>query len=181
MQTDEMIKKIMEYDKEGDSRFLEVGKLLRGFYDSLDGEDGMKSHALAELLKSTGIARRRAYYWIEIDRVFSELDVPTQRLTAIGWTKLGIIAKHVDAVSLEAWLTFAEKNTVEELNALLKDQEPPAHTLRFKLTEKQYAIVAGTLLGNGAYLTAGAGLANRELALMKICRTVHKAWKQGIA
>ena len=45
MQTDEMIKNIMENGKEDDSRFLEVGKLLRAFYDELDGEDGMKSQA----------------------------------------------------------------------------------------------------------------------------------------
>lgn len=180
MQTDTLIKTIAALSQETDSRFLEIGKLLRAFYEDLAGEEGAKSQALAEILAGTGIARRRAYYWIEIDRVFSKLDVPAQRLKAIGWTKLSLIAKHVDAVSLEAWLTFAEKNTVEELTALLKDQEPPAHTLRFKLTDKQYAVVAGTLLSNGAYLTAGAGLANKELALMKICRTVAKAWKHGI-
>lgn len=45
MQIDEMIKKFMEYAKEDDSRLLEVGKLLRAFYDNLDGEDGVKSQA----------------------------------------------------------------------------------------------------------------------------------------
>ena len=41
MQID-IAEKIAELAKEGDARFLEIGKLLREFYDSLDGEEVLK-------------------------------------------------------------------------------------------------------------------------------------------
>lgn len=180
MQMDAISKKIGVLAKEGDARFLEIGKILREFYDTLTEEDGPKKKALAQILSGSKIARRRAFYWIEIDRVYSELKVPRKRLIEVGWTKLSVIAKHVDHDSIEAWLNFAEKSTAEELKAMLSGKALPAHTLTLKLTEKQYGVIAGTLLANGAYLTSGAGLANKEMALLKICKTVHKAWQAGI-
>ena len=180
MQMDAISKKIGVLAKEGDARFLEIGSILREFYDTLAEEDGSKNEALAKLLAGTKIARRRAFYWIEIDRVYSELKVPRKRLIEVGWTKLSVIAKHVDHDSVDAWLNFAEKSTAEELKAILSGKALPTHTLTFKLTEKQYGVIAGTLLANGAYLTAGAGLANKELALLKICKTLQKAWQAGI-
>ena len=180
MQIDAISKKIGALAKEGDARFLEIGKLLREFYDALAEEDGPKNEALAKLLSGTKIARRRAFYWMEIDRIYGELKVPRKRLIGVGWTKLSIIAKHVHDDTIEAWLNFAEKSTADELKAMLQGKELPAHTLTFKLSDNQYGVIAGTLLGNGAYLTSGAGLANKEMALLKICKTLHKAWQAGI-
>jgi hypothetical protein len=180
MQMDAISKKIGVLAKEGDARFLEIGRILREFYDTLAEEGGSKNEALAQLLAGAKIARRRAFYWIEIDRVYSDLKVPRKRLIDVGWTKLSVIAKHVDHDSIEAWLNFAEKSTAEELKAMLSGKALPTHTLTFKLTEKQYAAIAGTLLANGAYLTAGAGLANKEIALLRICKTLQKAWQAGI-
>lgn len=180
MQTEAIAKKIGMLAKEGDARFLEIGKILREFYDALVDEEIPKSEALAKLLSGTKIARRRALYWIEIDRVYGELQVPRKRLIEVGWTKLSVIAKHVDHDSVEAWLNFAEMSTADELKAMLSGKALPTHTLTFKLTEKQYGVIAGTLLANGAYLTAGAGLANKEMALLKVCKTLHKVWQAGI-
>ena len=180
MQAKSFSTKIAELAAEGDARFLEIGSLLREFYDELTDSDGPKNEALAKVLAGTKIARRRAFYWIEIDRVYGELKVPRKRLIEVGWTKLSVIAKHVDHDSIDAWLNFAEKSTAEELKAMLSGKALPTHTLTFKLTEKQYGAIAGTLLANGAYLTAGAGLANKEMAFLKICKTLHKAWQAGI-
>ncbi len=179
MKPDALAQKIGTLAKEGDARFLEIGKLLRAYYEELSEEDE-KGEVLKALLKGAKISRRRAFYWMKIDKVFGQLDVPPQRLVDIGWTKLSLIAKQIDADNLEGWLKLAENNTADGLRALLKEQELPEHTLRFKLTKKQYSVVAGTLLANGAYLTAGAGMGNKENALLRVCRTVRKAWDAGI-
>lgn len=179
MKTDAFAKKIGTLAKEGDARFLEIGKLLRTYYEELSEEDE-KGEVLKGLLKGTKISRRRAFYWMEVDKVFGQFDIPAQRLVDIGWTKLSLIAKQVDADNLEAWLKIAGDKTADELRAFLNDQEPPAHVLRFKLSSQQYAVIAGTLMANGAYMVSGAGLANKEKALLKVCRTVRKAWDAGI-
>ena len=180
MQADSIGEKVVKLAKEGDVRFLEIGKLLRDFYDNLTDEDGTKGEALRHLLKGTKISRRRAFYWIEIDRVYGELGVKPERLADIGWTKLSLAAKHIDDENVEAWLSVMEKGTADGLRALLKGLDLPSHTLTLKLSDAQYGIVAGTMLASGAYLTPSAGLANKEVALLKICRIVQKAWKAGI-
>lgn len=180
MQTEQAANKIAILAKEGDARFLEIGKILRVFYESLSGADGPKTEALKDLLKGTKIARRRALYWMEFDRVYGDLGVLRERLAAIGSIKLSLVAGEVDIDTIDALLNFIEPRTTDNIRAFLKNQEPPAHVLRFKLSDKQYSVIAGTLLANGAYLTSDAGLANKELALMKICPTVRKAWDTGI-
>lgn len=174
MQTDGVAKKLAKLAKEGDARFLEIGKLLRNFYDGLTEEDGPKGEALRSLLKGTKISRRRALYWIEIDRVYGDVGVKPERLAQIGWTKLSLAAKYVDDENAEAWLNFIEKGTAEALRAFLKGQDLPAHTLTFKLSDKQYGLIAGTLLANGAYLTSGAGLGSKETALLLVCAKANK-------
>ena len=180
MQFSNVAKSIAQLAKEGDARFLEIGKLLRELYDELDGEDGLKGDVLAKILKGTGISRRRAFYWIEIDRVFGQLKVSPVRLARIGWTKLSLITKRVDDENIGAWLDFVEKGTADALRAFLKGQELPAHTMVLKLSDKQYGFIAGTLLANGAYLTSGAGLGNKELALMRVCARANKAMHAGL-
>lgn len=174
MQMDNVAKKVAKLAKEGDARFLEIGKVLRDFYDSISDEDGSKGEALRTLLKGTKISRRRAFYWIEIDRVYGDLGVPPARLAQIGWTKLSLVTKYVDDDTIDAWLSFIEKGTADALRAFLKGQDLPAHTLTFKLSDKQYGLIAGTLLTNGAYLTSGAGLSNKETALMLVCAKANK-------
>lgn len=177
MQMDGIGGKVAKLAKEGDARFLEIGKLLRDFYDNLTDEDGSKEEALRQILKGAKISRRRALYWIEIDRIYGDLGIPPERLVQIGWTKLSLAAKYVDDDNVEAWLSFIEKGTADALRAFLKGQELPAHTLTFKLSDKQYGLIAGTLLTNGAYLTSGAGLGNKELALMRVCTKANKVMK----
>jgi hypothetical protein len=46
MQMDAISKKIGALAKEGDARFLEIGKILREFYDALTEDDVPKNEAL---------------------------------------------------------------------------------------------------------------------------------------
>lgn len=182
MLLDEMTEEVIELAKQGDAKFLQIARILRELSDTLAAGPGPdKQKPLEDCLKKAKIGRRRAFYLIEIDRVYGQMPVPKKRLAAIGWTKLGLMAKYVEPDHADAWLAFAEKSTVEQLKAFLAGKDLPSHTLTFKLSNQQYSIIAGTLLANGAYLTSGAGLANKEAALTKICHVIQKSWQAGIS
>jgi hypothetical protein len=126
-------------------------------------------------LKKAGISKRKGYYLLVIDRVYPPLKIPRERLIAIGWTKLGFLAKYTDEEQLELMLEAAESQTVEELKAFLAGRDPPTDVVTLRFTSQQYGIFAGLLLSNGAYLLTGGGLANKEMALMKVASVVGKA------
>ena len=181
MLIDKMTEEVVTLAKKGESHFLQIARVLRELYETLTADPAVPNlDAYEACLKKAKIGRRRAIYWIEIDRVYGPMNISAKRLSAIGWTKLSTMAKHVEADHIDDWLKFAENNTVEEMRASLAGKDNPTYTLTFKLDKDQYAVIAGTLLGNGAYLTNSAGLANKEMALLKICKTLHRAWKAGI-
>lgn len=181
MLLEEMTEEVVELAKQGDAKFLQIARILRELSDTLAASPGPdKMKPFEDCLKKARIGRRRAFYLIEIDRVYGQMPVPRKRLAAIGWTKLGLMAKYVEPDHANEWLKLAETSTAEQLRAFLVGKDLPSHTLTFKLSNQQYSIIAGTLLANGGYLTSGAGIANKEAALVKICRTLQKAWQAGI-
>ena len=181
MTIDEMTDELRQLSKELDTNFIELARLLRDLRDTLAVEGSVGGlPTFFDCIKAAKISRRRSYYLIEIDRVYGPLKLPRQRLAAIGWTKLSLMAGYVDAAEIEAWLKLAENSTAQGLRTFLAGKDLSNKTITLKLTDTQYSVIAGTLLANGAYLTAGAGLGNKEAALMNICHTLHKAWKAGI-
>lgn len=152
-----------------DNRFLEIGRQLRAFCDALP-PGKKKFQALDELLKDVNVQRRRAIYWIEIDRIYSCFGVPRERLARIGWTKLSIMAKHIDGENAEDWLAFAERSTTHELRARVRKSVPTRHQIVFKLTAAQNAILIAALTSGGARRKSSRSLANKEAALMELCR-----------
>ena len=181
MTIDEMTGEVVQLAKEGDAHFLQLAKVLRELHDTLTGEGGLPNlEALDQCIKKARISKRKAYYLIEIDQVYGPMKTSRKRLAAVGWTKLGVIAKYVEEKTIGDWLKMAEENTVEYIKSFLASKEPATQVLTLRLTDAQYSLISGTLLANGAYLTGGAGIANKEAALMKVCRTLQKAWKVGI-
>lgn len=180
MTLDEMAAEITWLTKEFDEKFVPLAKMLREFRDTLLGEGKSDPLGLFEICcKSAGIGKRKAFYLIEIDKVFGPLDIPMQRLTAIGWTKLSLMAKHVDPQKIEDWLKLGESNTVEELKLFLAGKEQLPNKVHLRFNDKDYAVFSGTLLANGASLTPGGGISNKEQALIKIMQFQHRAWKAG--
>ncbi len=157
--------------------FLEIGRFLRVLRDDMQAARGADGTIDFETcLDKVGLARRRAAYWVEIDRVYGGLRVPAARLREIGWTKLGIIAKHIEPGRMEELLNLAEELNVAQLKARLDDREPPTRILAFHLTEEQYNAVAEALVSHGATRTGADGsLGDKEEALYRICKASSRS------
>jgi hypothetical protein len=178
----ELAKDVELLAKDAEDNFLQLASAVRKLYDFAQDNNPKKTIAdFKHSLKKAGIGTRKGYYLLLIDRVYPPLNIPRQRLTAIGWTKLGLLAKYTEEEQLEDMLEAAETQTVEELKAFIAGREPATDVVTLRFTAKQYGIFAGLLLANGAYLSSGGGLSNKEMAMMKVASVVGKAFKAGIA
>ena len=144
-----------------DETFLELGALLRQV-------QGTNRKQFKQLLSLPGLGIRRAYYLIKIDRVFSPLQVPKVRLTAIGWTKLEIITAYLTPSNLEHLLLLAETNKATDLRRILRKgpSTPKGRSVLLDFTPSQYKTFVSQLLKHGAVKT-GRQLLGKERALIK--------------
>ena len=109
---------------------------------------------------------------------------PHSRYAKIGWTKLAILAehseKHPGKVAARAALARAEHCTAKQLPEFLNGS-PLApnpngkthHSVIFRLTPKDYEVLEGILVNNGAVKLGkgngkGKGLVGKEEALMNL-------------
>jgi hypothetical protein len=140
--------------------FLLAARRLREVQDE-------NPHLFPVVAKFLNIGLRRAYYFARIDRTFRELEVDDDRLTAIGWTKLKLLADYIDGDNCEYLLDMAEKSTVRELSLIVRREVPQPGTrcITLYLTPDQYEVFSGAVTANGA-VKVGGGLANKEKALI---------------
>ena len=162
--TEDLFDKAMALSGDVDDNFLELGKALRQLQD----RDPDLFH---KIVAKSNLGRRKAYYVVEVSRIFDPLPVPRARLRKIGWTKLQLIAKHVDASNLEDLLKLAESENTKELKRRMKGEKPMgnAHCVLMYFTPKQYAELEAALLKNGA-TRSGRGLVDKEEALINALR-----------
>lgn len=155
------ISDIMQMLDEAESRFLELGAVLKKLKATQPAE-------FAGIADATTLGRRRAYYLIEIDRVFGAMELLQPRLMKIGWSKLSLIARHVNPANLEELLHLAETSAAHELRAYLKKGTPGlgARVLLLSLDAHQFERIWEVLIANGAYLTP-KGIHNKEAALLQ--------------
>lgn len=148
--------------QQSDNHFIELARLLLQIQ-----EDHPKM--LRGWVKRSGLSRRKAYYLIEIAKAFMPFKLPDDRLVAIGWTKLGLLAAHVDADNVHELLTLAETSTAQELREVLRDGESAGQTrcVLLYLSLGDYALFDKALRRNGAS-KSGRGLVDKEKALMRI-------------
>lgn len=109
--------KALELSKDVDDNFLELGKML-GQLQHRDPE------LFQKIVAKTDLGRRKAYYLVEVSRIFDPLPIPRARLRKIGWTKLQLIGKHVTPDNLEELLTLAEESTTKELERHMRGEKP---------------------------------------------------------
>jgi hypothetical protein len=123
-----------------------------------------------ELIEASGKKRRTVIYMLKVWDRFSPLGIDKDRLEAIGWTKLAIIAETCAPGTEAEGLLLAEKYTAKELPALLKGS--PArkrkHVVVLRLSRGDYMMFREALLENGAKKAKNkVGLSGKEAALMK--------------
>lgn len=151
-----------------DEGFLELANLLR----RLQEED----HELfKQFLSIPELGRRKGYYLVAIDRAFEDLPIPRSRLTAIGWTKLHLISRHVTAENFEELLQLAETHKAHQLDEIMRGgaPSPDDRTIVMYFSAAQYKVFEKKVLKNGA-VKSDRGLARKEPALIKALSKTSK-------
>lgn len=145
-------------DHLGDS-FIRIARHFRDIQDHTP-------ERFAEVAKLVGISLRRAYYYAKIARVFDGVD--QNRLCFIGWSKLKVIAEHVNKSNKEQLLDLAEDCTVRELTILMRNGMPIDGTraILLYLEPHGYVLFEKAVLAFGGK-KVGRGLVDKEEALIK--------------
>jgi hypothetical protein len=153
---------IAERAAETDDTFLEIGRLLRRLH-------AIDPAAFKAARATPGLGSRRAYYFVGISRSFDGLAVADERLKAIGWTKLGVIAPVVAGDNVFALLELAEQSTVYELEAAVRDMPAIANArcVLLRIHPEDYPIFEKLLLRYGASQQGGR-LALKDAAFARL-------------
>ena len=167
LRTEDLFDKAMTLSKDADETFLELGRTLRQLQDR-------EPKRFQEIVAKSDLGRRKAYYLVDVSRVFDPLRVSCARLKKVGWTKLGMIAKQVTQDNVDEFLDLAVRYNVKELERMIQRKEPlgdESHCVLMYFSKKEYEEVEEALKHYGARKAQrGSGLADKENALLKILR-----------
>jgi hypothetical protein len=164
-----LLKKIERLARTPDHGALELAEVLAEARTLPHPPEGDRP-PLAELMQITGLSRRAIGYLIKVWDRFGNLDIPSDRLAKVGWTKLAVIADACEPGDELDALALAESSTVKDLPRLLKSGTKPGkrRTVLLRFTEGDYEIFEAVLLANGARRPKkGRGLANKEKAVIR--------------
>lgn len=106
--------------------FLEIGKELCEFQQLEQWRD-LEYNSFNAFLADpdVNISRRTAYRMMRIWKQYViEMNIQTEKLIAIGGTKLDMIASHVDQGNVDRWLNTAATLSKSDLKAELDGTEP---------------------------------------------------------
>jgi len=151
-------------------RFYELALRLRELHDQ-------DQAAFNAAIRDRSIRRRRAYELLRIANAFADAGLAVERLEAIGWTKLALVAKRLSdleskgegGMQIESYIDLAERHTVHELPARLAMMVEPLNTrlVSLWLTPEEYEVYRVSMIAHGA-TAHGKGLSGQEAALMKL-------------
>lgn len=158
--TDQLFLKTLMLVAKLDDEFLEIASALRQLQET-SPKDFKKVCSVPQL------GRRKAYYFVSIDKAFGGKTVPIQRLKKIGWTKLAALAPHITDENLEDALLFAELNTAKNIEAVVHGLEPivGGRSVLLIFTGEQFAAFSVAILAHGA-VKNGKGFIGKEAALI---------------
>lgn len=177
-QTCDLSTEISRLVNDGKERFLQVGALLRAFLENLPSGEG-KLRSLDRALQGTGICRRTATYWMEIDRVYSGIGIPEWELADLGWTKLSIMARRITPENVRFWLAVAGKSSVQDLRQRLLGEDEKERIVVLRFRDVEYTNFVKTLLDHGASIHGARNLVNKEAAVLSMCRAAPPQRRQA--
>jgi hypothetical protein len=147
-----------------------------------------KPGSIVDLAKTRPKDRRMFYYLLKVGKWLKPIGQPHSRYAKIGWTKLAILAEHSEKypgkMVARTALARAENCTAKQLPSVLNgDPFAPNpngkthHSVIFRLTPKDYEVLEGILVNNGAVKLGkgkgkGKGLVGKEEALMNVLANV---------
>jgi hypothetical protein len=169
---DEIYEKALMMSKDVEDNFLDLGRQLRQLQD----RDPEK---FQEVIKKSDLGRRKAYYLVEVSKIFDPLPISRARLKKLGWTKLQIIGKHVTKDNVEELVELAESLPVKILERRMRGEKPikKAHCVVMYFSPEHYEQLEAALIAHGAEPNPKRwrGLHKKEEALMRIIRTLGLA------
>ena len=166
LSTEDLFDKAVHMAGNVEDNFLELGKALRQLQDR-------DLELFQKIVAKGSLRRRKAYYLVEVSRIFDPLPVPRSRLRKIGWTKLQVIGKRVTPDNLDDLLSLAEGVNAKELERRLRGEKPldNAHCVLMYFSPKQYAELEEVLVAHGG-TKSRRGILNKEEALLRVIRKV---------
>jgi len=177
LKTEDLFDKAMALSKNVDDAFLELGRTLRQLQDR-------EPQRFQDIVAKSDLGRRKAYYLVDVSRVFDPLQVSRARLRKVGWTKLAMIAKQVTQDNIDELLDLAEQNNAKELERMMRGEKPlgNSHCVLMYFSPKQYEEVEEALVHHGARKAErGRGLVEKEKALLKMIRKAMGRGQEGQA
>lgn len=163
MNREKTLKNLRTLIEESRDQFWPVASFLHGI-------QARDTSWFPEAADAVGIGRRRAFTLTKIFTTFSRMSVPVTELELVGWTKLAVIAGHVDKnpAKLAELLHMAKTLSSRDLNLKLGGATDDAsHTVLLTLNDVAFAKFEQYLLKFGAQRN-GRGLSDKELALSKL-------------
>jgi hypothetical protein len=126
------------------------------------------------LADASGMSRRRFYYLLKVGQFLREWDVSRVESEEIGWTKLQIVADHIERTGeldnevVRNCLSVAKANTVRSLPKALAGQKSfETSAVVFHLNLAGKAILNEALLAFGAK-QSHRGLVGKDQALNRL-------------
>lgn len=177
LKTEDLFDKAIALSKNVDDTFLELGRTLRQLQDR-------EPQLFQEIVSKSHLGRRKAYYLVDVSRVFDPLQVSRAKLKKVGWTKLAMIAKQVRPDNIDQLLDLAEQNNVRELERIMRGEEPlgAAHCVLMYFSPKEYDELEEALVRHGARKAErGRGLVEKEQSLLKMIRKAMGKREEGQA
>ncbi|MEG1728161.1 MAG: hypothetical protein RR280_01275 [Bacteroidaceae bacterium] len=104
-----------------DSTYFRLGGILAKILENKWFDD---HETFGEYVEETfGFKERKARYLIEIYVELVNQRIPHEKVSILGWTKIKMLAKHLDVNNVDEWVERASNLSVRELEAVLKAQE----------------------------------------------------------
>lgn len=131
--------------------------------------------AFQGLVSDAGILRRRLYYLGKVGRALIAAGLSDEALGGIGWTKLSVIAEHLNAQNADELIALARSSTVIELRqAIGLGGSRQVKHLTLRLDQGDYDRVVSALVLHGATIQK-SGVKNAGPALLALLDALPKA------
>lgn len=168
LSTEDLYDRAKTLSKDVEDNFLDLGRYLRQLQDR-------DPKLFSDLWQKTALGRRKAYYLVEVSKVYDPLPIPRSRLKKIGWTKLQLVARVINKDNWQELLETAEQYPTKQLEKLMKGEKAMqnAHCVLMYFSPKQYKDLEEELLKNGGE-RSGRGILRKEEALMRLIEKAKK-------
>lgn len=153
--------------------FFDLAQLITALHDA-------DLSSFGDIPAQTGMSRRRLYYLLAVGRLIKDTGLIKACAEEIGWTKLQIVARHLDDEEqpagdlLEPCLRLARETKAHSLAEALRRGRAPVRrrAVTFYLSNGAKAELGEALLAFGA-TRRGKGYSGKEKALIKL---IGAAW-----